>query len=406
MRVADAHPGTRRTSRPAPAPLVRSRASGTRYAAAPMSSLSRHERIRRLQRLPRRLAARLGGVRGPFDTPQAQALAAELRAAFAVYRTDRLVGIDPATFEADLRAREGVVDAAVEGYDTATLERQRDLSIRFTWGHTHDFGSFAVQGEMRERHLELMANFLSIFDLPRTHVRDRDVLDVGCWTGGTTLLLAALGARVVAIEEVRKYAATAQFLATSFGLAPRVQVQARSVYACVTDDLRERFDTVYFPGVIYHLSDPLLALRILFNALRVGGDILVEIGRHRRGRSHLPVRRQPGGDERPPRDPEPGRLELVHAVALRARPDDARGRLRRRDLDVARRLGSRLRPRPQDGPDADLPRRVVGARYPVVRDPNRARGVRPSRSGSSTAFRSGAPSTQDSARCSPPFPCC
>ena len=241
-----------------------------------MPPLSRHEQIRRLRRLPRRLGARLRGVRGPFDTREAQALAAELRATFAVYRTDRLVGIDAATFEADLRAREGVVDATVEGYDGADLERQRDLSIRFTWGHTHDFGSFAVEGEMRERHLELMANFLSLFDLPRTHVRDRDVLDVGCWTGGTTLLLAALGARVVAIEEVRKYAATAQYLAASFGLAPRVQVHARSVYACATDDLRDRFDTVYFPGVIYHLSDPLLALRILFNALRVGGDILVE----------------------------------------------------------------------------------------------------------------------------------
>lgn len=35
-------------------------------------------------------------------------------------------------------------------------------------------------------------------------------------------------------------------------------------------------EIVHFPGVLYHLSDPVLGLRILFNALKVGGFILVE----------------------------------------------------------------------------------------------------------------------------------
>ncbi len=232
---------------------------------------------RDLRRLPGRVARRVrGAASSPFASSAAETKAAELRRAFSAYRTDALVDIDVADFTHAVQSRVGIDDAAAEGYSADDLERQRDFSIRFRWGHNHDFGTFAMPGEMRDRHIELMANFLTLFQLPPEHLRGRDVLDVGCWTGGTTLLLAALGANVVALEEVRKYAGTAQFLATSFGLGARVTVRPLSIYGCNTDTFRERFDTVYFPGVIYHLSDPLIALRILYNALRVGGDILVE----------------------------------------------------------------------------------------------------------------------------------
>lgn len=228
-------------------------------------------------RLPGRVARRVtGAASSPFESAAAERLAAELRRAFSAYRTDALVDIDVADFTHAVQSRIGIDDAAAEGYSAEDLERQRDFSIRFRWGHNHDFGTFAMAGEMRYRHIELMANFLTLFDLPPEHFRDKDVLDVGCWTGGTTLLLAALGANLVALEEVRKYAGTAQFLATSFGLGARVAVRPLSIYDCNTDTFRERFDAVYFPGVIYHVSDPLIALRILFNALRLGGDILVE----------------------------------------------------------------------------------------------------------------------------------
>lgn len=232
---------------------------------------------RNLRRLPRRLVRRITGApASAFESPAAAALASDLRRTFAVYRTDALVGVDAAEFMHAVQSRIGIDDAGAEGYSVEDLDRQRDFSIRFRWGHNHDFGTFAMAGEMRDRHIELMANFLSLFALSPEHFRGKDVLDVGCWTGGTTLLLAALGANVVALEEVRKYAGTAQFLATSFGLGARVAVRPLSIYGCNTDTFRERFDTVYFPGVIYHLSDPLIALRILFNALKPSGDIFVE----------------------------------------------------------------------------------------------------------------------------------
>jgi SAM-dependent methyltransferase len=240
---------------------------------AAMARVGRH-----LRRLPRRVMRRVSGApASAFDSAAAESLASDLRRAFAVYRTDALVGIDAQEFTDAVQSRIGLDDAGAEGYREEDLERQRDFSIRFRWGHNHDFGTFAIAGEMRDRHIELMANFLALFDRAPEHFRGKDVLDVGCWTGGTTLLLAALGAgSVVAIEEVRKYAGTAQFLATSFGLGARVTVRPLSIYGCNTDTFRERFDTVYFPGVVYHLSDPLIALRILYNALRLGGDIFVE----------------------------------------------------------------------------------------------------------------------------------
>jgi SAM-dependent methyltransferase len=242
-----------------------------------MAATSLARFARRVGGLPRRLLRRVSRTPGsPFAAAAAAACAADLRRRFAVYRTSALVGIEAAAFAHDIQSRLGVVDAVAEGYRAEDVDRQRDFSIKFRWGHDHDFGDFAVSGEMGERHLELMANFISLFGLSPAHFRDRDVLDVGCWTGGTTLLLAALGARVVALEEVRKYADTAQFLASSFGLGERVRVRPVSIYGCNTETFRDRFDVVYFPGVVYHLSDPLIALRLLYNALRIGGDILVE----------------------------------------------------------------------------------------------------------------------------------
>ncbi len=232
---------------------------------------------RRIRRLTARLRRRVTGIAAsPFASPAAAACADTLRQAFAVYRTDRLVGIEAGAFAHAIQSRLDVVDPGAEGYRSEDLEQQRDFSVKFRWGHDHDFGAFAVAGEMGDRHVELMANFMALFGLSSEHFRGKDVLDVGCWTGGTTLLLAALGANVVAVEEVRKYASTTQFLATSFGLAGRVEVRPLSIYSCNTTAFRTRFDSVYFPGVVYHLSDPLIALRILYNALRVGGDILVE----------------------------------------------------------------------------------------------------------------------------------
>jgi SAM-dependent methyltransferase len=224
-----------------------------------------------------RLRRRLRGFGSAYFNSGARAEArVELQQRFSRFCTSNLNGIDAHSFRRQILAGLGTTDASAEGYTGLELERQRDLSIKFHWGHDHDFGDFQVPGRMAGRHIDLLADFAGFFAVDLASFAGKDVLDVGCWTGGTTLLLAALGSRVVALEEVRKYAETAAFLAQSFGLDGQVKVHPISLYACNHADWYDRFDIVHFPGVIYHLSDPLVGLRILFNALRAGGTILVE----------------------------------------------------------------------------------------------------------------------------------
>jgi 2-polyprenyl-3-methyl-5-hydroxy-6-metoxy-1,4-benzoquinol methylase len=218
-----------------------------------------------------------GGPHAAFlDVTRYEALLASLRQRFARYRTEHLRATTAEAFRRHLEAQLGVIDHDIEGYTPAELERQRDLSVRFLWGHDHDFGEFSLEGRMKCRHLEVLARFCTLFDMSLDDFVGRHVFDIGCWTGGTTLALASLGAKVTAIEEVRKYAHMAQFLSESFGLADRVSVSPISIYDCNRKEWHDAFDLVYCPGVIYHLSDPVLALRILFNSLKPGGIILVE----------------------------------------------------------------------------------------------------------------------------------
>ncbi|MCB1479770.1 MAG: DUF1698 domain-containing protein [Rhodobiaceae bacterium] len=195
---------------------------------------------------------------------------------FNNFKTLNLKNITAIAFKDHILSQLSTVDAEIEGYRSNELEWQRDLSIKYHWGHNHDFGTFRLDGRMGDRHIDLLANFITFFPIDITDFRDKNIFDIGCWTGGTTLTLAALGGKVHATEEVKKYASTVDFLIRSFGLESHVSIENKSIYECNSLDYHDRFDIVYFPGVIYHLSDPVLSLRILFNSLSIGGVLLVE----------------------------------------------------------------------------------------------------------------------------------
>lgn len=174
------------------------------------------------------------------------------------YQVDSLV-VDPDEFQAYIQSLPGTV----YGDDP----RQREFENVFTWGHDHDFGPFQMKGQMGDRHIRVIDSFIDM-----GVEFEGDVLDVGCWTGGTSLLLAAMGYEVTAIEEVEPYAWAAEYLASAFGL-DNLYVMSRSLYDL---DYREMFDVVLCAGVLYHVSDPVRALHILFEALRDGGKLLLE----------------------------------------------------------------------------------------------------------------------------------
>ena len=176
------------------------------------------------------------------------------------------------TLAQELISRIGTVDWKNEGFPSP--EKQRDLSIKFHWGHNHQFDEdLSIKGRMQDRHVELVAQFQQGFSLSDNFFEGKDVLDIGCWTGGTTLMLKTLGARrIYALDEVRKYAETAQILLRDIYGYKDVTCTGQSLY----NFENEKFDIVYVPGVVYHLSDPVLGLRRLFNRLNDGGSILVE----------------------------------------------------------------------------------------------------------------------------------
>ncbi|HEB74535.1 MAG TPA: DUF1698 domain-containing protein [Candidatus Desulfofervidus auxilii] len=188
------------------------------------------------------------------------------------YQLNNLKNQSPQEFRERINRFLGMVDWQMEGFKEA--ERQRDLSIKFHWGHNHDFGDFYLKGRMGERHIDLLATFIDKFRILPKSLSGLKVLDIGCWTGGTSLLLAAMGANVVAIDEVKKYIEALNYLRFAFDIK-NLEIRHLSLYD-IPPDFYDQFDYVLFAGVLYHVTDPIIACRITFNCLKRGGYLLLE----------------------------------------------------------------------------------------------------------------------------------
>ena len=98
----------------------------------------------------------------------------------------------------------------------------------------------------------------------------KTVLDIGCNGGFYSMEMKRRGAdRVVGIDFDEDYLAQARFAASVEGLD--IDYRQMSVYD--VGALGERFDIVFFIGVLYHLRHPLLALDLIHE--HVTRDILV-----------------------------------------------------------------------------------------------------------------------------------
>ncbi len=189
------------------------------------------------------------------------------------YQIDNLVNEKAEPFKKRLKSFLQMRDYKMEGFTDPT--KQRDLSIRFHWGHYHDFGAFALKGWMDKRHISLLAVFIDKFKAIPQSLEGLRVLDIGCWTGGMSLLLCAMGAQVTAIEEVKKYVDCLNYLKYAFDIR-NLEARHLSLYECTTPEFQDAFDIVLFAGVLYHVTDPVLAMRLTYNSLKDGGVCLVE----------------------------------------------------------------------------------------------------------------------------------
>ncbi|MFH1569079.1 MAG: DUF1698 domain-containing protein [Gemmatimonadota bacterium] len=170
------------------------------------------------------------------------------------------------------------VRAFIEAHPVTTwLQRWRKNEGSFldtlAWGHDRDFGPFAVIGAMRDRHVANLARAAAHAGVDLDAFAGETVLVVGCWTGCELVVVHGLGAKWVdGVEEVGAYASLANAQIGAWGLAG--SVAARSLYD--VDLPVGRYDTIYLPGVLYHLSDPFVALLLCWRALRPGGRLIVE----------------------------------------------------------------------------------------------------------------------------------
>lgn len=190
------------------------------------------------------------------------------------YQVRNLVGIDPVRFRQGIEAFLALDDSDMEGYTTPELQRGR--SVRFTWPYDHDFGDFQVgPGKNHHRPSHVLATFMNRLDALPKRLDGLRALDIGCYTGGTSLLLVAMGASVVAVDEVTKYVDCLRYLRDSFAIE-NLDPRNLSLYDLTSDEFQDAFDIVLFSGVLYHLSDPVLGMRISFDAVKPGGRCLLE----------------------------------------------------------------------------------------------------------------------------------
>jgi len=143
----------------------------------------------------------------------------------------------------------------------------------FTWGHNHNFGFGKIRnGAMQDRHIEITKESI-LNGFLDTDLQGKKVLCIGCWSGGDALILAGLGAEVTAIEEHELSARSAHRLFELVGAD--IEIVTDSLYKDNQKWLHH-FDHIYCSGVIYHVTDPLLFMRICFAYLKPGGKLIIE----------------------------------------------------------------------------------------------------------------------------------
>ena len=156
-------------------------------------------------------------------------------------------------------------------------DRVDDVTARaqYGWGHTIDFGPFTQPGLLGDKYLQV-AGLLDAWGWWPTDLAGRTVADVGAFTGGVSMVLAARGAQVVyAVDEVPEHLEQCRILVDAFGV-DNVETVESSLYELSGRIEAESLDVVLLSGVLYHLSDMLVGLMALQRLLKPGGVLIVE----------------------------------------------------------------------------------------------------------------------------------
>jgi SAM-dependent methyltransferase len=153
------------------------------------------------------------------------------------------------------------------------------------WGHDHDFGNGVfLRGGMSDRHIVMLSTMVDQLQLP-LNLSGSKILDIGSWTGGTSLLLSFMGADVTGVDIVKPAVEAANVLVRSYNLENIRFVQQNIMDYLRRDDIPQ-FDVINCLGVIYLVKHPLMLLELMMAALKPGGALFIN--------SHLIPKRPDG----------------------------------------------------------------------------------------------------------------
>jgi SAM-dependent methyltransferase len=156
----------------------------------------------------------------------------------------------------------------------AEVDRLAD-SAQYGWGHTIDFGPFQKEGLLGKSYLKL-AGGLDEWGWWPASLDGMRIADVGCFTGGLSLLMAHRGAEVVyAVDEIPEHLAQCTTLARIFG-TDTVRPILQSAFRLRENIQPGSLDLVLLSGVLYHLSDMLVGLYAMRELLTAGGLLLIQ----------------------------------------------------------------------------------------------------------------------------------
>ena len=156
-------------------------------------------------------------------------------------------------------------------------QRVDDLAqeAQYGWGHTIDFGAFRKEGILGEEYLRL-AGLLDHWGWWPKDLTGRIVADIGCFTGGLSLYLAARNCSLVyAVDEIPQHLQQCAYLAEVFE-QNRIRPVEASVFSLLEQIPEGSLDLILFSGVLYHLSDMLVGLYVLRRLLKPGSLLLIE----------------------------------------------------------------------------------------------------------------------------------
>ena len=155
--------------------------------------------------------------------------------------------------------------------------RTEEIAARsqYGWGHTIDFGPFKQEGLLGEKYLDIVGRWDQLGWLPGS-LKGIRAADIGCFTGGISLILAHRGAEdVLAVDEVPEHVEQCAYVAEVFE-ASTVRATKASLFELPELVAPGSLDLIVLAGVLYHLSDMLVGLYLLRKLLKVGGSLLME----------------------------------------------------------------------------------------------------------------------------------